>query len=69
MLENDFEFVAKKFNLNNEELNAYIKEKPIPHSHYKQYNTKTLKRFKKLEVYLNPNLYINYVKKKLEKKL
>jgi N-acetyl sugar amidotransferase len=66
MLENDFEFVAKKFDLTNEELNFYINEKPIPHSHYKQYNTKNLKRFKKLEIYLNPNLYINYLKKKLK---
>lgn len=66
MLENDFEFVAKKFGLSNEELNSYINKKPIPHSNYKQYNMKNLKRLKKLEIYLNPQLYVNYLKKSLK---
>jgi hypothetical protein len=67
MFKNDFDYVVKKFNLTAEEFKKYIDKAPIPHAYYKQYNAKGLKKFKKLEVYLNPKLYINYLKRKLKK--
>lgn len=67
MFKNDFDYVVKKFNLKVDEFKKYIDQAPVPHTYYKQYNSKGLKKFKKLEVYLNPKLYINYLKKKLKK--
>jgi len=67
LLRQDFEYVAKKFDMTEVEFTKLLDVPAIPHSNYKQYNSKWLKRFKKWEVYSNPNLYINFLKRKFQK--
>jgi hypothetical protein len=63
LLTEDFEYVAKKFDMNVEEFKKLLAVEPVPHSNFKQYDLSLLKLFKKWEVYSNPKLYINYLKK------
>lgn len=65
MLNEDFEYVAKKFDMTVEEFAKLLDKPPVPHSNYKQYSSKWLKILRKWEVYSNPMLYLNYIKRKL----
>lgn len=65
MLQDDYEYVAKKFDMTVEEFSKLLEKPPAPHSNYRQYDHKWLKIIRKLEVYLQPMLYINYIKRKL----
>ena len=66
MLAEDFEYVAKKFDMTVEQFKQVLAKEPVPHVHFKQYDGKMLKWLKKWEVYSNPHLYINYLKRKLK---
>jgi N-acetyl sugar amidotransferase len=65
LLTQDFDYVAKKFDMTNNEFKQLLATNPIPHKHYKQYNSRVLKLLKKWDIYSNPSLYINYLKRKL----
>lgn len=67
MLREDFEYVAKKFDMSLEAFTNLLSKPPVPHSHFKQYNSKWLRFLNKWEVYSRPSLYMNFLKRKLKK--
>lgn len=67
MLREDFEYVAKKFDMDIVAFTSLLSKPPVPHAHFKQYSSKWIRFINKWEVYSKPSLYINYLKKKLKK--
>ncbi len=66
LLNQDKEYVAKKLGLTNEEFELILNKKPVLHENFKQYDYSVLKKFNFLLVYINPSLYINYIKRKFK---
>jgi N-acetyl sugar amidotransferase len=60
----DLEFVAKKFNLTIDEFMTLLKKPIVSHASFRQDKNITINFFRKVEVYANPWLYVNYIKKK-----
>lgn len=67
MQKEDFEYVAKKFDMSVEEFTKLLSKQPVPHSHFKQYNSRWMRFLNKWEVYSKPSLYINFLRRKLKK--
>ena len=60
----DLEYVAKKFDLSKEEFITLLKKPIVSHASFRQDRNQILNFLRKVEVFSNPWLYINYIKKK-----